>query len=316
MAVLDSVMTILDFVGGRRYPVIVPTKAASQPDFFSVQISEAKRFYLDLKPPRRATLAVVCGGCEHCAADYEIRRRSFPYYSIEFVARGKGTLVLNGRKHDLMPGTLFAYGPGVSQQITSDSRSPLVKYFVDFDGTRAGALLQRNAPKPGSVIQTSAPGEITSLFDDLIRNGIRLTPYAARILPIQVELLTLKIAETAIPSGSVTTRAFATYERCREHIETGYRELRTVEEVAAACHVEQAYLCRLFRRFGHSSPYQYLLRLKMNRAADLLLNSDKLVKEVAEELRFADAYHFSRAFKKVHGLSPSQFVRGGRRSDA
>jgi AraC-like DNA-binding protein len=51
----------------------------------------------------------------------------------------------------------------------------------------------------------------------------------------------------------------------------------------------------------------------MNRAADLLLNSGKLVKQVAEELRFADAYHFSRAFKKVHGLSPVQFLRGGRR---
>ena len=289
-------------------------RKGTQPDFFSAQSSEAKRFYLDLNPPRGAALTVVCGGCEHCAPDYEIHRRSFPYWSVEFVAQGKGTLTLDGRRHELMPGTLFAYGPGIAQHIVSDPQERLVKYFVDFAGTQAEALLKRNAPKPGEVIQTLAPSEVAALFDDLIRNGLRVTPFTGRILAIQVELLALKIAETAIPFGSAATRAFATYERCREHIEANHGTLRTVEEVAATCHVEQAYLCRLFQRFGHSSPYQYLTRLKMNRAADLLLNSAKLVKEVAEELGFADAYHFSRAFKKVHGLAPSQFVQGGRRS--
>jgi AraC-like DNA-binding protein len=288
-------------------------RKGSQPDFFSAQISEAKRFYFDLAPTRSARFAVICGGCEHCAPDYEIHRRNFPFWSVEFVAQGKGTLRLGGRRHVLTPGTLFAYGPGISQRIISDSRERLVKYFVDFAGTQAEPLLRRRGPKPGGVIQTSAPSEIVALFDDLIRNGLRVTPYTQRILAIQVELLALKIAETAIPPGSVETRAFATFARCRHHIESQFATIRTVEEVAAACHVEQAYLCRLFRRFGHDSPYQFLVRLKMNRAADLLLNSGKLVKQVAEELRFADAYHFSRAFKKVHGLSPVQFLRGGRR---
>jgi AraC-like DNA-binding protein len=288
-------------------------KRETQPDFFSAQISEAKRFYLDLNPPRNSPLAVVCGGVEHCAPDYEIHRRTFPYWSVEFVARGRGTLTLGKRRQELVPGTLFAYGPGIAQHILSDSRERLVKYFVDFAGTRAEALLKRNAPKPGGVVQTSAPSEVLALFEDLIRSGLHPTPYTARILAVEVELLVLKVAETAIPFGSAATRAFATFERCREHIEANHGALRTVEEVAAACHVEQAYLCRLFRRFGHSSPYQYLMRLKMNRAADLLLNSGRLVKEVAEELGFADAYHFSRVFKKVHGLAPSQFAQGGRR---
>ncbi len=277
-----------------------------------MQISEGRRFYLDLNPPRTVSLAVVCGGCEHCAPDYEIRRRSFPYWSIEFVARGKGKLTLGGRKQELAPGTLFSYGPGVAQHIVSDPKETLVKYFVDFTGKNAEALLRRNAPKPGTIIQTSAPSEVLALFDDLIRNGLHRTPYTPRILALQVELLVLKIAESAIPFGSAATRAFATYERCRRHIEQHYGELRTVEQVAAACHVEQAYLCRLFRRFGHNSPYHYLMRLKMNHAADRLLGSDRLVKEVAEEMGFADAYHFSRAFKKVYGLSPSQFVQRGR----
>ena len=284
-----------------------------QPGFFSAQISEAKRFYFDFQPSPRIPLAVVCGGCEHCTADFVIQRRSFPYWSVEFVAQGKGRLTLGGHKAELVPGTLFAYGPGVAQHIVGDPQRPMVKYFVDFTGRQAAALLTRHALRPGSVRQTSAPSEILTLFDDLIRSGLRVTPFTARILALQIELLLLRVAETRMPAGAAATPAFATYQRCRRFIEQKYRTLRTVEEVAAACHVQPAYLSRLFQRFDHHSPYRYLLRLKMDYAADRLVNSALLVKQAADELHFADAYHFSRAFKKVHGLSPAKFLAAGRR---
>ena len=56
-----------------------------------------------------------------------------------------------------------------------------------------------------------------------------------------------------------------------------------------------------------------LLAVKMNRAAELLAVGSPLVKQVAEAVGFADPYHFSRAFKAVHGLSPRAFVLFSRR---
>ena len=73
---------------------MVNAESTKPPEFFSLQVREARRFYLDLAPRHDIGLAVVCGGCESCAPDYAIRRSTFPYYSIEFVARGKGTLQL------------------------------------------------------------------------------------------------------------------------------------------------------------------------------------------------------------------------------
>ena len=82
--------------------------------------------------------------------------------------------------------------------------------------------------------------------------------------------------------------------------------------LAAACRLDAAYLCRLFRRFDHQSPYQFLMRLRMARAAELLQDANRLVKQVAHELRFSDPYHFSRAFKRVYGVPPEQIARLGR----
>ena len=108
-------------------------------------------------------------------------------------------------------------------------------------------------------------------------------------------------------------RAFSTYTRCRLYIESHYRILQTLDDISRGCHVDRAYLCRLFKRFDDQRPYQLLMRLKMNRATELLLQEDMMVKEVANDLGFADPYHFSRAFKRFIGVSPSRFVELGHR---
>ena len=97
-----------------------PSLPRTPPAFFSPQVLEARRFYLDLAPPAAKPVAVVSGGREHCSPDYSIHRNTFPYYSLEFVARGKGALRLHGQDHALFPGVVFSYGPNVAQDITTN----------------------------------------------------------------------------------------------------------------------------------------------------------------------------------------------------
>ena len=65
-----------------------------EPDFFSNQVLEANRFYLNTQSQKNQKLKVVCGGREHCQPGYRIDRSDFPFYSIEFVASGRGQLFL------------------------------------------------------------------------------------------------------------------------------------------------------------------------------------------------------------------------------
>jgi len=277
------------------------------PKFFSNQVRQANRFYLDATGRTSRRLAVVCGGCEHCGPDYRIDRQDFPFHSIEFVARGKGTLTLGGQRTPLFPGRVFSYGPGVAQRIETDKDDPLVKYFVDFSGRKAAKLLEAHALAPGAVVQVASPDTVLRVFDDLIANGAGGGRYGPPIAATLVELLILKVAESALVEDAYRTAAFATYQSCREYIRDHSLTLRTLEQVADACHVDEAYLCRLFARFDNQSPYQYLTQLKMGAAAQRLQQEGTLVKQVAYELGFSDPFHFSRAFKKVFGLSPAAF---------
>jgi len=68
-------------------------------------------------------------------------------------------------------------------------------------------------------------------------------------------------------------------------------------------------LCRLFQHYSKTTPHQFILQLRVNLAVDLLLATNLLVKQVAEQAGFEDPYHFSRVFKNVQGISPAAFQR-------
>jgi AraC-like DNA-binding protein/quercetin dioxygenase-like cupin family protein len=279
------------------------------PEFFSPQVAEARRFYLDLNPPKQRRLTLVCGGVEHCTPDYTIHRTTFPFYSIEYVACGHGELKLQGRTHALQPGRLFSYGPGVPHHIIGDRNDPLVKYFVDFAGTGAPDLLRSCHLAPGQVAQVYPPNTLSPLFDELIQSGLQVGRRNTGLCMKLLECLALKIAAANAPLEGAETLAFTTYQQCRRHIEQNFARLRTLEQIARECHANNAYICRLFRRYDRQTPYQYLLLLKMNYAAERLQQPGLLVKQVAEEAGFADPFHFSRVFRTVLGLSPASFRR-------
>ena len=278
------------------------------PGYFSAQIAQARRFHLDLGLPGDTELSVVSGGLENCSPDYQVERDGFPFFGIEFVAQGRGEVGFGGEAIAIQAGSLFSYGAHTWHTISNDPDDPMVKYFVDFTGPRAAGMLEMNGPVPGTVVQTSAPGEVLAVFEDLIRNGLECTPFSGRIATVMLELLMLRVAESSIPNESAGSPAFGTYRRCRQYIHDHWMDLRSLGETASACHVDPAYLCRLFKKFDRQSPYQMLLRLKVNHAAGLLLEGMSVAR-VSEELGFADSFHFSRTFKNLMGVAPSHFTR-------
>jgi AraC-like DNA-binding protein len=249
----------------------------------------------------------VCGGWEECAADYAIDRATFPYLSLEFVAAGRGELILAGRRHALAPGTAFTYGPGVAHRIRTSPAARLGKYFVDFAGGPARSLLRRLQLTPGTCVELGASTEVRHAFDTLVRLGASHDRHTARACALQLELLLLVTARATQPASPSARRALASFERCRQHLDTHFLSLHSLAAAAAACHVDGSYLCRLFRRFHGDRPFRYLQRLQMQWAAERLHHSGRLVRQVADELGL-DPFQFSRTFKRIHGVSPSAFL--------
>ena len=290
-------------------PILDPLKAMSLPPFVSNQVQLARRFFLHLNASPEGPLALVCGGCERVQPDYRVQRTDFPFHCVELIAEGEGEVVLNHKTHPLYPGVVFAYGPGVSHTIRTSQKKTLLKYYVDFTGSDSSSLLQTSCLSAGTVLHVTPVEEIVTLFECLQRDATSDHPVAEELCITLLRLILLKISERAIPAPLAEPKSLASYRRARQLLEKNAHLWRTADEVAAHCEMSPEYLSRLFTKHAHTTPYKLLTRLKMSRAAELLLDSQLKVQEVSEELGFADPFHFSRVFKRIYGASPENFVR-------
>lgn len=100
---------------------------------------------------------------------------------------------------------------------------------------------------------------------------------------------------------------FAEFQQELEYIQTHCLATTTVEEVAALRGFRREVFSRNFTSAVGIPPKQFLSRCLMNRACDLLLSGNRLVREVAFELGFSNEYYFSRFFKKQAGVPPHRF---------
>ena len=284
-------------------------KAVSEPGFISRQVSRSRRFYFGQAPDTsKGVLEVAGGGWELVAKDYTINRATFPWLGIEFVAGGSGRLLMRGAELELRRGVIFAYGPNVAHQIETDPNELLSKHYLNFSGREAADLMSAVALEPGSCRMLGNADEIEDGFEALIDEGAADRPQAQAIAALQLRILFMKMARVENEAQPAELRSRQTLRRCLAHIDQRFLEVRTIQEVSEACHVSIGHLTRSFMRFGYGSPYRYLTRKKMLHAAALLDSGTMLVREVADRLGL-DPFQFSRVFKRVHGISPSEFVR-------
>jgi AraC-like DNA-binding protein len=154
-------------------------------------------------------------------------------------------------------------------------------------------------------------GDIASLsrlFEELIHWGGRDVACSGPVCAAILSAILHAAQELRLESGEREARAFESYQRCRRILESAAMRIRSLGDLSAECGISREYLCRLFHRFDGMSPYQRLLRARMNHAAARLRQPGIRVKDVATELGFSDPFHFSRTFQSCFKVPPSRFA--------
>jgi AraC family transcriptional regulator, arabinose operon regulatory protein len=282
--------------------------ASHSADYFSDQVQRSRRFYFRDWQQRGALtgqLDVVGGGCEWCQPDFQVCRQGLPFLAFEFVARGQGTVRLNGVEHALGPGHAFFYDTKTPHEIRTDPAAPMVKYFFNYVGKHAQQLHDHLALPTGTVIRLLDTTRILTLLDEVIDHSLRGSPLGLRCASASLEYALSLCADGRHSPQTKPDPAYATFVKCRETLLRHYPQLSTVEQAAKLCHVSAAYFTRLFQRYDTETPLACLTRLKMTHARLLINEPQAQVKAVAAVLGYKSSAHFSRVFKKWHGESPA-----------
>ncbi len=95
--------------------------------------------------------------------------------------------------------------------------------------------------------------------------------------------------------------------RAKDLIDARYREPLDVPALARAAHLSQAHFSREFRRAFGETPHQYLLTRRLERAAELLRNTDHSVADVCLAVGLSSVGSFTTSFGRAFGLSPTAY---------
>jgi AraC-like DNA-binding protein/ligand-binding sensor protein len=95
--------------------------------------------------------------------------------------------------------------------------------------------------------------------------------------------------------------------RAKQYIEAHQSDELSLNEVAKAVNTSSFYFCKLFKKATGLNFTDYVSRVRVEKAKNLLLNPNARVSEVAFEVGFQSLTHFNRVFRRVVGESPSEY---------
>ena len=95
--------------------------------------------------------------------------------------------------------------------------------------------------------------------------------------------------------------------RAKDLADARYREPLDVAALARAARLSRAHFSREFRREFGSSPHQYLLNRRLERAAALLRNTDRSVADVCLTVGLRSVGSFTTSFRRVYGMPPTAY---------
>lgn len=231
----------------------------------------------------------------------------FKDWAIVYIAEGSGTYRVHGGKDQtvrkgslflLDPNTVFHYGPAENEYWD--------EYYFTVEGPRIREWIDSGWIEQGKVKQTAGdPMSKIIRIRMLMETGIPSNADRAALL---LESLLFELL-----SGSHAVPPAAEQEEPSQIIGDIASFLYEPFDARLFCdkhHISLPTLRRIISKYTGYPLNEYIHRLKMAEAKNILLNTRQSIKEVSSALGYADVFYFSRLFKKLVGVSPNRYRNG------
>ncbi|WP_036719488.1 helix-turn-helix domain-containing protein [Paenibacillus harenae] len=129
----------------------------------------------------------------------------------------------------------------------------------------------------------------------------------------RLSVLTLTILEELASSGVYSPNAAESLpvpvQQAIDYMAGRLAETISIEEVAARSGWSHEHFTRLFTSSVGMTPKRFLLELRLRRAEDWMLRGEGTIKQIAYQVGFKDEHHFSKMYKKIRGITASEYIK-------
>ncbi len=254
-----------------------------------------------------------------------------------YINEGRAEFIIEGIKYSLKQGDMIVIPPYATHIIISQGSEPLVQYIFHFDFYEDKDRLHLQSldcldseeklplPKRERILSDSIfIASATEKYKHIIQktfllmdkefterragSDIMLRAYAMELLTIYFRHATDTQTNTSIRDMK-NSKSWIHIENAIEYINRNYRlEELDNETIAEAIGLSANYLTNLFQEHLGFSLHTYVINLKIEKAKRLMITEHVNITEAAARSGFSSIHVFSKTFKRMVGMTPSEFL--------
>jgi AraC-like DNA-binding protein len=231
-----------------------------------------------------------------------VNMHSHPFYHYLYVKDGDGKIIIGNTAYQLRRGCLYMMPCDTMHEISSGEG--LVAYEIKFEPI--GAADERLSSFLGEVDMSESG--IEEALECIFREMMNAEPYYKERIGIRFSEILLLIARQREPRTAEQHIDYS--ERLAPilfYMQRNIREQITLKKLADVAHCERIYFLKRFKSEMGMPPMNYLRNLRINEAKKLLRYSDMNITQISSAVGFQTIHHFTAAFKRIVGLSPSEY---------
>lgn len=265
-------------------------------------------------------------GRERCKPAQSFGPVARNHYLFHYILAGGGTLHAANRANKTLTCKLkanegFLLFPNQISTYIADAENPWEYMWLEFDGFQVKSALDACARTednpvfsfPSHEMRENVLREMLYLIQNKDAPPLHLIGHAYLFLDHLTRPHQKPPTEETPRQKHPASRFYI--NEAVTFIENNYQKDISIEEIANNCGLNRAYFGKIFKEKFGKSPQDFLMNFRMQKATELLANTELSIGEVGNAVGYANQLHFSRAFKNRYGVSPRQWrerTNGGR----
>lgn len=247
-------------------------------------------------------------GHQECPSSYSFGPAVRPNYLIHYVLKGKGYYYVNDRKYTIEGNQGFLIRPHELTFYQADENDPWTYLWIGFDGKKVKTYLKYSGMDEKNYTFSCNETDLLNSYVNQMLKHDTLSHYNELSLQGLLFLFFAALAKSAETPYEEDVEIDNLYiSKAIEYIEKNYQNPILVTDIANYVSLSRTYLTTIFQQTLHMSPQKFLLKFRITKASELLIHTDLPINAIAHSCGYTDPLAFSKTFKKITGLSPSQY---------
>lgn len=223
-----------------------------------------------------------------------------------FVTGGSGSLQMQQEIMPAVAGDMIFVNAGVPHTERSQAEDPMEYVVLGVEG-----MEDHSDPGGYGVIHGFAGQRQVAACLDLLLQEVSAgqavdAALCQSLLRVLLRLL-LRQQQSVLLPVSGAPKASRECAAVRRYIDHHFKESITLDQLAAAAHLNKFYLSHSFQREYGVSPIRYLVMRRIQESRFLLSETDHSLSHIAQVLGFSSPSYFSQCFRRVEGVSPKEY---------